>query len=88
MNYNCLAATLQHQRLAKFVINYYQLLLRRLLLCTICTCAYILCANNLCIPTYRIAGKFCEFGESSVIQTKTIQINSYLNNLLADDLIC
>ena len=38
---------------------------------------------------YRIAGKFGEFGESSTIcQTKTIQIGTYIiNNLLADLLI-
>ena len=42
--------------------------------------------SYMCI-CYRIAGKFDEFGESSMIQqTKTIQIGTY--NLLADQLIC
>jgi len=36
---------------------------------------------------YRIAGKFGEFGESSLIcQTKTIQISTYNYNLLAESI--
>jgi len=37
------------------------------------------------LKTYHIAGKFGEFGKSSVIhQTKTIQISTYDYNLLAE----
>jgi len=37
------------------------------------------------IKSYCIAGKFGEFGESSLIrQTKTIQISTYNYNLLAE----
>jgi len=39
------------------------------------------------IITYYIAGKFGEFGESSLIcQTKTIQISTYNYNLLAESI--
>jgi len=39
------------------------------------------------IQIYCIAGKFGEFGESSMIcQTKTIQISTYYYNLLAESI--
>ena len=60
---------------------------------TVYVCAYK-CVRNCvricvyaCVCTYRIAGKFGEFGESSVIcQTKTIQIFTYNYYLMAESI--
>ena len=50
--------------------------------------AYV-CIYTVYIYTYRIAGKFGEFGElSAICQTKIIQISSYNNKPLVDLFIC
>ena len=57
----------------------------------LCACsyrAYIYCRYTASYPVYRVAGKFGEFGESSMIcQTKIIQISLTINNFMVDLLI-